>query len=322
MRQPAPNVLWKALQAFETAVEADPEYAPAHAGIAEAMVMLAMHHLMTPRDAYLCARQAAMRALTLDSELAGAMIPLAWVSLMLDYDWRMARNLLQRALAVEPENARAYQVLADVELAAGRFAQARSLLQAALHIDPVAPLPNLMLSLVLQFDHDYEGALRQAEKVLELEPENPLALVMSGRALGEMGRHEEALRNFKRATTLAPDVPGLCALSALGLARAGEVRLAHSLLFQLEATDGDIAPPSYRIGMAFAALGENDRASKWFLRAQQERSPWAMFFAFDPAGEGAPAQPMLANWPELQRASIQQLPPLRPAVSDRVRNLG
>jgi len=322
LRQPQPSALWKALQAFESAVETDPDYAPAHAGIAQTMNQLALHNLMVPRDAYLCARQEALRALDLDSGLSEAMIPLAWVSLMLDYDWRMARSLLQRALVFNPDNASAYQVLAEVELAAGRFAQTQALLQTSLHIDPVAPLPHLMLALLKHFERDYEGALRQAEALLELEPENPLALAMAGRALLELGRHEQALGNFQKAMALAPDVPGFRAFFALGLARAGDVRPAQSLLFQLEAADGEIAAPSYLLGMAYTALGEINRASKWFLRAQQERSPWAMYFAFDPAAEGLSSQQMLMRWPDVLRTTTQPFPSLRAAVNDRARNLG
>ncbi len=322
LKKHTPAALWKALQSFEAAAEADPRYAAAHAGIAGTMNLLALYGLMVPREAYLCAKQEALRALDLAPDMAEAMIPLAWATLMLDYDWRMARSLLQRALASEPGNAHAYHALAGVELAAGRFSQAHALLQAALHVDPIAPLPNLTLALLLHFEHDHEGAIRQAEMVLELEPENSLALAAAGRALLELGQHEKALHHFGRAMTLAPEVAAFRALMAFGLARAGEVGAARASLFQLEASAGEISLPSYLLGMAYGALGESERATKWFLRAEQERSPWAMYLAFDPAVEVASAHPLLPGWQDALRDASLQSPSLRLAMNERARNLG
>ena len=136
-----------AVTAFEAAIELDPTYAPAHAGLALACCAQAEHRFVPPKDAYARARVAALRALALDDAAADAQVALGAVMFLSEWDWIGAERSLQRALELNPTHAQARLLYGRLLEAQGRLADGLAMKLRALEHDPFSPSVHLAIAL-------------------------------------------------------------------------------------------------------------------------------------------------------------------------------
>lgn len=276
---------------FEQAVERDPNFALAHAGIADVYSMGGSPSAAasSPRENFVRAKAAAERALALDTELAEAHTSLAAVYFFGERNFAAATREFERALELNPGYPTAHQWYAISLAEQGRDADALSHAQQAVKLDPLSGAMNQSLGFVHYYARRYEDAAKAQRRALELNPQLPLARVILAKALLLAGKYGEIADVVKAAA----GPPGGELLMTLGLAhlKAGDRVEAERILQQLL-----VQRPQPRISLAqwYAATGEHKIALDMLEQAAQAGSfPGAL--QVDPMFDSLRADPRFAH---------------------------
>jgi len=251
-----------AIECFTAAIAADPSYAKAYAGLADAYATLAVYGLRPPKDVMPKAKAMALQALGIEPDLAEAYVSLALVDSVYDWSWSEAEGHFGRALELAPDYATAFQWYAlNCLVPCGRFEEARSAIDRALAIDPVSLPITISAGLVSYFSGQFQEATAVFRRGLALDTTFAPAHFFLGQALTESGAFAEALRHAERAF----DLSGRSAETLAGLgyaaAVAGDGARAQAVLDELHAlsrtryvSPGVIAQVQAGIGQATEAL--------------------------------------------------------------------
>jgi serine/threonine protein kinase/Tfp pilus assembly protein PilF len=263
----------KGIEYFQQAIAKDPAYAQAYAGLADSYVVLPAFSPTSPKEAYPRAKEAALKALEIDDTLAEAHASLGVVKAQYEWDWSGGEREFQRAIALNPNSARAHQAYGFVLLAGtGRLEEATVELKRALELDPLSLLINRNMGRVFIYKKQYDQAIEQERKALELEANFVQAYVDLGWVYVEESRYKEATAEFEKALTISPSNLGV--LSTLGYAYALEDRKAdaRTVLDQLrELSKREYVAPLL-VAQIYAGLGEKDRALEWMEKSYDDRS--------------------------------------------------
>ncbi len=282
LNQRALDGLQRGLAFLEQAAAADPNYALAQVGIADTYNLLGFYSGLPPRVAYPKAKEAALKALSLDPSLAEAHAALADVRLHYDYDWKGAEDGFRRAIELNKNYAVAHHWFGVLLAISGRSAEAEVELKRALQLDPVSLAVSCDMGLQALYARDFDKAVEQSRKCLEFDPGYHMGHAWLGRAYLEKKMYVEAIAEFKKAISLQP--ANLLALSFLGnaYARSSQPALARKIIHDLESLSRQRYVAPTLIAMIYVGLGENDRVFQWADRAVQEHDPLLTRLKIDP----------------------------------------
>jgi len=258
----------QALEHFRQALNIDPNFAPAYAGIASTYIWLADAYL-PPSEAYPKAGAAAELAIQLDESLAEAHVYLASVRAWWEWKWDESRRELDRALELSPNNATAYLYLGLYWWAMGDPAEAVRSYQKAQELDPLSAQISLMLESGFVDNNQYDDAIAQHDITQRLSPGLVYHDSDYGFALAGKGLYDEAIRAFEEAEKIMGHVsPG----KGSTLALMGRMDEALDVARELEASFGEtyIIPES--IARVYVAVGDKERAYYWLERGLEEHS--------------------------------------------------
>ncbi|HEX4950410.1 MAG TPA: winged helix-turn-helix domain-containing protein, partial [Blastocatellia bacterium] len=158
------------LTCFEQALALDPKYAPAWVGVADSWSLLTEYEFLPPSEGYPKAKEAVMRALALDANLAEAHATLATIKAYYDWDWQGAEQSFQQALALQPDYATAHQWYAEILAIQQRPQEARAAIQRARKLDPASRIIQSLEASILSRGRDYDGALAKCQELLARDP--------------------------------------------------------------------------------------------------------------------------------------------------------
>jgi TolB-like protein/tetratricopeptide (TPR) repeat protein len=273
----------KAINHFRRAIEIDPQYAVAHAGLAEVFVVVGLYGMLPPKETYERAKAAAKSALQLDARIAEAHAALGFAKLRYEWDWKGAEADHLRAIELDANYATAHLWYGLFLAAMERFDEALAELKHARQIDPLAMATNAHLGWVLYLSRQYEQAAEQLGNSLEIEPNFPLARFFLGFAYEQQGRYTDAIGEFEKASQLTGGHPG--ALAGLGHAHAlaGNRAEAQEYLARLERDAGRRYVSPYFIALVHVGLGDTDEAFRWLDTACEHRSDWLVHLKIEPA---------------------------------------
>lgn len=291
--------LEKAIEAFEQALKADPEYAPAHSGMADAWNLLGYLGFLPAREAFPKSKAAALRALQLDDTLGEAHLSLAKTKLFYIWDWPACEREINRALELSPNFADTHGMNGAYLTAMGRFDEALAARQRALELDPTSPLFTTMVGWVYFYQHRYDQAIAWYHKALELDPNFPLAHDDLSNALFLKGEAEHAMAEVLKFRALTGESPAH--LTALQQAFASEGKLGYwrkELALAEERAKQGAPLTAWRLARINAELGERDQAFMWLNRAYEEQSSMLAFLKVVPLFESLHADP---RFPDLLR---------------------
>ena len=253
-----PENFQRAVEHFSRALEYEPSYALAYAGLASAFGAMAYYGYMAPHDGFPRARSAAVRALELDPRLADAHVTLALERLFYGWDWTAAQASLERALELDPNSSFAHVIHSIVLISTERFDEALVAARRARSLDPLSPFVNMAIAWVHHFAGRAEDAIREAKDVLALSPgfeEAGNILIMS---YEKLGRLEEAATLVARQRFWGLTLDASAILEAL---RAdGAAGFWREWIEQLQRAEG--APAAINAALAASNLlaGHPDRA--------------------------------------------------------------
>lgn len=284
-----PASLLQALTHFRQAVALQPDYAAAHAAIAETLVVLPAFptSAMSPEEALPQARASAERAIALDDRLAEAHAALAYARLH-SLDQAGAEAAFQRALDVNPGYATAHFWYAAALASIGRFDEAIEHAMRAERLDPVSPIIVSGTAWMHHLARRFDMEVQSAGRALDLESNFMMAHYRLGEGLLHQGQMSKAVDALEKARTLSDDSPDLIAAVAYAHGRMGRTRDARAALQKLLMlrTSKVRYVSSYALALVYTGLADRDQAFAWLRRAQTERA-WGMAFLnveadFDP----------------------------------------
>jgi TolB-like protein len=270
--------LAKSLGYFQQAIQKDPSYALAWAGLADAYIRLADWGALPQKEASPRARVAAERALELDDTLVEPQVALANVKIWYEWDWSGAERLLKRTIELNPNSGLAHSAYSMLLAVTGRIQESVAEERLARQADPLDPVFAASLSWRLYLAHNYEEAERERRKWYEWHPQNRVDWVRASIYL-QTGRKREAVEDLQVgvAETHHQELLELMFLGhALGVTGAREE--GRKILAEMQALlRSRYVPPDY-IAMVYEGLGDRDRALEWYQKAVEERSIniWAL----------------------------------------------
>ena len=272
---------------FEQAVAADPRYALAWAGLADAYDSLGT--LEPDQGHFAKAREYALRALEIDSDLVSALTCLAKLAWEHDWNWEAAEAHFRKAFEVGSGSADVYVAYSDYCAFQGRSDEAIAAAGRALEIDPSSPYVNAILAQALHMAGLYEEAIAQADRTLAQAPGFAFAHLF--RALPSLmsGRQGEAITHLQKASELSNRIDFAGGLG-YAYAVAGRRDDARNLLAQVE-KDG--APPIV-LALIHHGLGDDERAMDLMEAAAKQRDWHVLLLAAEPALAKLGAHPRAA----------------------------
>ena len=259
------EALEKAAAYYEQATRIDPGYALAWTMLASVRANQAGKAELPLEEGYRVAREDVTRALALDPNLAMAHAVLGWIQLTYDWDWPAADTSLKRALAWEPGNAAVIENNASLDKTLGRFDEAVELLQRAVAIDPLSADNYYNLAITLNRAGRQDESVAAAQKVIQISPDYTAAHAALAMAYLAQSRPQEALREIQSEKNEAWRLIGLpLVYHALGQKKEADAALAD-LIAKLP------KDAAFQIAEAYAFRGEADSAFEWLDRAFSQR---------------------------------------------------
>jgi tetratricopeptide (TPR) repeat protein len=254
---------------FERALELDGKYALAYAGLADTYIGFATFRVKSPNEAYVKAKEAALRALKIDPDVSEAHSALAMVSLYHEWNWDAAEREFTKAIRLNPEDTAARQRYALALAWFERFDDALREMALAREADPVSPLIR-SVGQILYFAGRYEEAIQELDKALVLERNSSLARNLLGITYVATGAFDRAIAEFRSA--LESGNPEVEANLAHAYAVSGRTDEARKILDQLLASSAHRYVSPFDIAIVYAGLGERDTAFMWLDKAFTERT--------------------------------------------------
>jgi tetratricopeptide (TPR) repeat protein len=299
----------KAIEYFQQAIEKDPGYALAHAGLADSYVIPA--NPLQRLDANPKAKAAARRALELDDTLAEAHTSLAYAS-MFDYDWPAAEKEFQRALQLNPNYPTAHQWYAEYLAEMGRPDEAIAEVKQAERLDPLSSVIVWNVGRILYFARNYDGAIEQLGKVLELDPDNERAHAYIALAAEQQGNYEKAIEewggiSFRTARTTEEKLQAEADKENLrrSFRVSGRSGYWASVLRKIQRDSKRPAAPTFAneeytirafgLATAYAALGKRDEAFVWLEKLYQIHALAIALPKVEPAFDPLRSDPRFAD---------------------------
>lgn len=279
----------KSVDYFNQAIQRDPNYALAYAGLADSWFTKGWYRWSKPDEAYPNAKAAAEKALELNSQLAEAHAALAMIKMNYEYDWPGAESEFKRALELNPRYPTAHQRYSLFLPVLGRMDEAVAEAKKAQELDPLSLIINENVGDILSLARRYDEAEKQLLKTIELDPSFEVAHTTLARVYEAKGMHEKSLaedwygappEEFARIKKIYAEsgMPGVW---------------RDDLEYLLDkARNGDERP--FWIAGTYAALGDKDKTFEWLNKALDQRSVQFTYLVADPRLDSIRSDPRYA----------------------------
>ncbi|MGA2415587.1 MAG: protein kinase [Candidatus Sulfotelmatobacter sp.] len=261
----------KAIEYFQQAIQKDPNYAVAYAGLADAYNLASFLNVFAPHEVMPKAKAAAARALEIDSRLAEAEISLGYANFTHDWDWPAAAQNFQRALAVNPAYVKSHAFYPLYLSALGRSAEAITAAKYALALDPASTSCSHVLSVQLYLARQFAESIEQCHKTLELDPNYAVAYGVLGQAYSCKNLYREALPHFEKYAALTRNGPVAMGLTGYARASLGERSEALRIVEDMHAVAARTFVSAFSIALVYVGLKDHDQAFAWLEKTCDER---------------------------------------------------
>jgi serine/threonine protein kinase/TolB-like protein/Flp pilus assembly protein TadD len=270
----------RGIEKFQEAIEQDPAYALAYAGLAHAFYVQSSNYLPS-KVAMPKARAAALRALAMDDSLAEAHASLALVKAFYEWDWAGAETEYKRAIELNPGYASAHHWYGWYLALTGRLKEAIAQIRKAHELDPLSLEINSDLGLSFFFAGRYEQALEQFQKALEEEPDSIWTRFFLGWSLEQTGQLEKAIAEYKKARAV-DESPLIIAALGHAYALLGRYDEAQTALDEMKELSARRHISPYLFTIIYIALGDHDRAFNELEKDYENRSEALAWLKVDP----------------------------------------
>ena len=274
----------QSIDLFRQAIDADPKYAAAYSGLADAYILAGSYgnSFLAPKVAMPKARAAAEKALSLDGTSPETHTSLAYIKLVYDWDWSGAEAEFKQALSLNPDYVSARHWYSHELMAEGRIAESHEQSEMALGDAPTDVLLNEHMAWHHLMAREYDRAIPQALKTIELNPDFVQAHRVLGLAYLYTGRLREACDEFQKGVELSHHDPVARAYLARCYARSHRREEAQKLLDTLIRDSSERYISAAEIAGVYAALGDANKSLDWLDKACGEHAGALIYLNIDP----------------------------------------
>lgn len=283
--------LKKAVEYFEQAIQKDPKYARAYAGLADAYLLISA---LPPRETAQRAREAASKALELDENLAEAHVSLGFIRARYEWNWKEAEKEYRRALELNPSYDVAYYLYADYLEIIGKQTEAFEVLKKAQEIDPLSANVNADLGEPLFFQHDYDRARDYFQKALDLDQNNWQAHLWLGLVYHQQGKHPDSISELQKAADISQS-PAALAMLGYVYGSSGNNAQAQQILTRLSEVSKHRYVFPTNIALVYFGLNERDEGFKWLEKSYQDHDPSLVLIRLLPLFDSLRQDPRLVD---------------------------
>jgi eukaryotic-like serine/threonine-protein kinase len=276
-----PDGLKTGIEYFKQAIEKDPTYALAYAGLADSYALLGNYGVIPQDEALQRAQGAATKALEIDEALPEAHTSLAYVYFH-NWQWSNAENEFKRAIELKPGYSTAHHWYANLLQITDRQTEGISEMKTAENLDPLSVMINVTLGVHLYAARQYDPAIEQLQKTLELQPNFVFTHSSLGQAYGQKGIRDKAIEELETAVKLSDGAADCQADLAYLYAISGKQNDAKAILDNLKtAPKEEYVSPVY-IALVYAGLRNHDQAMQWLQKGYAEHSEALTFIKVEP----------------------------------------
>ncbi len=262
----------RAVVHFEQALAADPQFAPAHAGLADAYSILGQSGQVSPLEYMPKAKAAAARALEIDPGSAEAHASLGVIAAAYDYDWETSAEYLRKAIACNPNYATAHHWYAyDYLTPVGRMEEAAEEILLALQLDPLSPAIGVAAGTIFAWSRQYDRAIEIFHNTLELDASAYRIHLNLGRTYIEQGRLDEGLAVLENIPGPGRSYPATLATKGHALAACGRTAEALELLGELERRARTDYVSPFLFARLYCGFPDREKALNWLERGYGDR---------------------------------------------------
>ncbi|HEY3038346.1 MAG TPA: winged helix-turn-helix domain-containing protein [Pyrinomonadaceae bacterium] len=282
-----PEGLQQGIDYFQQAINTDPNYAAAYAGLADCYNMQVIYGVHQPKDGFPKAKEAAIKALEMDETLSEAHTSLAFIKFRWDRDRVEAEREFQLAIKHKSTYAPAHQWYSSYLVALERFDEAIAEAKRTQELEPLSFIASSHLGWILYLSGRNDEAIAQCKKILDLDPNFFPARRYLGLAYEQKGMYPQAIAEFQKGVKLSGS-PLMLALLGHAYAASGKTAEAQQVLSdlddlgELQETENRRYVSPYTVAAIYTGLGDKDQAFKWLERAYEERDVWLMNLKVDP----------------------------------------
>jgi serine/threonine-protein kinase len=282
---------YKAIEYFQQAIEKDPAYALAHAGVADSYVLLGWNSHLPPKQAFPKAKAAAMTALQFDRDLGEARAPLAAALWLYDWKWLESEAEFKHSLELNPTYATANHWHAEYMMTMGRHAEAIAQMKNSQTLDPLSLIINVAIGWAHYMARRYDEALEQLLQTVDLDPNYPVTYWILGLVYRTTGRYDLAITEGEKGVKLSGGSPMVRASLAHSYGKAGRKNEARQILDDLiNLAKCKYVAPHFFAGIHIG-LGENDRALDYLEKSYEDHSHWLIYLHIDPTMDDLRSEP-------------------------------
>ncbi|MEP6944677.1 MAG: winged helix-turn-helix domain-containing protein [Acidobacteriota bacterium] len=280
----------KAIEYYDQALEKDPNFALAYAGLSASYGLLATT-FRPPNENFPKAKAYAAKALAIDDTLAEAHGAMGAARLLYDWDWPAQKMEFKRALALAPSYGTAHQLSAAYLESAGRFDEARSEAKRAQEIDPLSAMFGTEVGFTYYFERRYDEAIEQFDETLNLEPQWADAYQYLGQSFEQKRMYSEAIAAYQKGLALDERQPALIASLGHTYAVSGDRDKASKALAQLQELSKQQYISPYFFAVIHAGSGDKEQAFVWLERAFHDRASLLIWINVEPQFDPLRADP-------------------------------
>lgn len=271
MEYTKPDSLKKAQRLFEDAIQKDPNFALAYAGLADTYVYLAFSGAMKKDPAYQSAKQALAKALQLDDSIGEAYDTLGLLSFAFDWDWEAADRQFKRAIALSPSYSCAHEDRAIFLASVGRRSEALAEIAKIDQLDYGFSSAGAE-SRAYYALQDYPRLIEASKRALLLDSKDAGQHYYLGVGYEGTGELQKAISEYQQAMQLSDGSAGPSVALAHAYSTAGKKAEADKILRDLERKSKEASASPYTMATIYASLGENDKAFDLLEKAYSEKS--------------------------------------------------
>ncbi|HSP62536.1 MAG TPA: tetratricopeptide repeat protein, partial [Pyrinomonadaceae bacterium] len=293
---PSETNLKKSLEYFQQAIDKDPNYALAYAGIGGAYEKLGgFLGFVSPGETAPQGKAAIVRALSIDETLDDAHSTLAQFTLTYDWNLPVAEREYKRTIELNPNNPSGHSGYGTYFEALGRFDEAVAERERSRQLDPVSAFSTADAGYPLYYARRYEQALEYFRKGLELDPNLSWGHLWIGQVYVQQGRYDEAIAEINRAIALSGGNVRDIATLGHAYAVSGKRNEALKVLGELQSQARKKYVSPYFIALIYTGLGEREQAFAWLEKAYQQRHPYLILIKVEPVFDSLRSDPRFAD---------------------------
>jgi len=285
----------QAIDYFNQAIDIDPNYALAYAGMAVSYDLLRAIGSLPPMEAMPKTKAAAIKALEIDDTLAEAHTALARIKLNYDWDWSGAERDFKRAIELNPNYPTGHHWYAWYLAAMERHTEAIAEMKRAQELDPLSLVINTDVGWIFYYARQYDQAIAELQKTLEMDPDFVRAHLRLGLSYLQKSMNKEAIETLQKATDISERSTEIVAFLGYAYAISGNKSEAQKILNDLQEGSRRRYVSPYYIAVIYTGLGEKEQAFKWLEKAYEERSGRLVYLEVEPMFDPLRADPRFTD---------------------------